>query len=267
MKSSANPQPEPRPALTLPAALAPELTGRPPPAREPAPPREAWSEETRELYRASLRPGVTPVNVYDVRTFHRLLGEAVNRAQQEQLPLAVVAFHAPTPGDGRQQRAVELTLRLGVRGEDFPTRLTATTVAVAVAGVVTPETALRVRLAQIRQEGAHPERIQRCQGRSHPLLVLQPPCEPRQVLPVIIERPDAPALGAAIREPPVHGAAKFEGLWWGRRIGRPATQIARRTAWTRRGSSSLQRGGSCSILQFEAPIQGWTRSRRNREFL
>jgi hypothetical protein len=149
MNSGTDPKQEPRPDLTLPAALAPGQTGRQPPAQQPGRPREAWSEETRELYRSSLLPGDTPTNLYDVRTFHRLLVEAVKRAQHEQLPLAVVAFHAPTPGDGRPRRAVDLTLRLGVRGEDFPTRLTATTVAVAVAGPRAAATVLIERLVPL----------------------------------------------------------------------------------------------------------------------
>src|SRR3954453_11522631 len=114
MNSGANRKEERRPALTLPQPLAPQLTGRQP-VRETAA-RDAWSEEARELYRSSVLPGITPVQVHDVRTFYRLLVEQVKRAQQEQRPFAVVAFHCPTGGEGRRRRAVDLTLRLGVRG-------------------------------------------------------------------------------------------------------------------------------------------------------
>src|SRR4051812_19884387 len=87
---------------------------------EPERAREAWSPEAREYYRSSLLPGITPVNLYDVRTFYRLLKEEVERAERQQLPLSVVAFHTPPLRDVQRRRAVELALRLDVRREDFP---------------------------------------------------------------------------------------------------------------------------------------------------
>jgi hypothetical protein len=129
-------------------------------AMEPAPVNEreraraAWSPEAREYYRSSLLPGITPVNLYDVRTFYRLLKEEVERAERQQLPLSVVAFHTPPLRDIQRRRGVELALRLGVRREDFPTRLTETTLAVTLPGPTAAAVALVDRMVPMLTEEA-----------------------------------------------------------------------------------------------------------------
>lgn len=146
---------EPPPAAGKPwwADLLQQLPQTPPPLE----PRPVWPAAVREDHRSFLGPGSRPATFYPLTTFYGRLGEALEQAQRDGLPLAVVVLQLPdlAPQERRQQRVIETALRLDVRRDDLPARLAPATLAVALprtgagAGVV----ALRLQRVLSRLAG------------------------------------------------------------------------------------------------------------------
>jgi hypothetical protein len=111
------------------------LQGRaptPPPAVE----RPVWNAEVREFHRSGVAVTRPPASFYPLRTFYGCLEEELDQAQRHGQPLVVVVLqlpnHPPAVSPRQQQRDQENAVRLAVRCGDLPTRLTPTTLVVAL---------------------------------------------------------------------------------------------------------------------------------------
>jgi hypothetical protein len=95
-------------------------------------PRPVWNADARESYRAEAGALGAPASFYPLRTFYGCLGEELDQAKRQGQLLAVVVLELPDQPSREQQREQETALRLAVRSGDLTTRLSPTTLAVAL---------------------------------------------------------------------------------------------------------------------------------------
>jgi hypothetical protein len=98
--------------------------------------RPVWNAEVREFHRSGVLAIAPPASFYPLRTFYGCLGEELDQAKRHGQTLTVVVLQLPDPASPapsrRQLRDQETALRLSVRCGDLPTRLSPTTLAVAL---------------------------------------------------------------------------------------------------------------------------------------